>query len=705
MKFRILILLTLVSLNISCANDPPLNVLLFTFDTTRADALGCYGNSKSHTPNLDRLAAEGVLFENCLSSAPLTMPAHSTILTGTNPNVHGVRDNGAFILAENQTTLAEILGGSGYATGAAIGAFVLDKRFGIAQGFDHFDCDLSQGYENFWGDRLQTKNQLFYNDRPAPQVNDAILPWLRQNKDRPWFAWIHYWDPHHPRTPPAPYNELFPTDPYQAEIAYADEALGMVIDELEKMGVKDRTIVIMVADHGEGLGEHNEETHSILCYNTTLHVPLMIWTPGCGSGLRVRERVGSVDIVPTVLDLLDLPQPGDVQGRSLVPLLFEDEDPGGAPPPYYAETISPRLSHNWGELRTWTDGPFKLIYGPRPELYNLDDDPHELHDLIEELPEQSQTMTTMLAQYITETSVEPSETSVTETDPEILQRLEALGYITTRDGMAETTRDTLRSDGTPPQDRVGDVNKVSAVKSFLAETQYLAAKEIAGELVGLDPSNPHYHIWLAWAEMGLGQLDVAASNVEMLPKLPSGETALVLEIVRRLAVQGEYERSLNLINRVIEVDRKPYALAMRGFLYKDLGDEVRHLQAFHEALQEDETYVPARLHIAVMLAEQGSFTEAAEQYEIAIRYDPLNPHSHFDYGKVLVELESADRAAPHFKRAIELSPEYWKAHIALIAVLHQLGQIDEADAAYNNLVEICSDDTVLEEAEKILMGF
>ena len=282
---------------------PPRNVLLVTFDTTRADYLGCYGRRTARTPTLDGLAARGVLFEQCRTAAPITMPSHSTMMTGLYPLAHGVRDNGLFRLPESRTTLAEILKARGYATAAATGSFVLDRRFGLSQGFDLYEDRIRRAYENFWGERASPKNTLFFDERPAEQVNAAILPWLRQNRDKPFFVWLHYWDPHQPHIPPAPYSEVFATDLYQGEISYADAALGQVLGELKAGGVADRTVVVMTADHGEGLDEHNENTHSLLCYDTTLHVPLIVAGPGVAAGKRVRERVGTVDILPTVLEL------------------------------------------------------------------------------------------------------------------------------------------------------------------------------------------------------------------------------------------------------------------------------------------------------------------------------------------------------------------------------------------------------------------
>ncbi|MCG8457316.1 MAG: sulfatase, partial [Holophagales bacterium] len=302
-----------------CDGPPPMNVLLVTLDTTRADRLGCYGRENAGTPNLDRLAAEGFLFENAFSTVPITLPSHATMFTGRYPLAHGVRDNGLFSLPESETTLAERLRERGYAAGAAVGCFPLARGFGIEQGFDFFDDHITLNVEDLRGRRVEAKRGVYFDERPSAQVNDALLPWLREHSDRPFFAWLHYWDPHQPHIPPPPFDQVYLHDLYQGEIAFADQSLGTVLRTLEELGVADRTLVVVVADHGEGLGDHREESHSMLAYNSTLRVPMIMRVPGLEGGHRLTRRVGTVDLLPTLLDLLGLEADDSVQGRSLAP--------------------------------------------------------------------------------------------------------------------------------------------------------------------------------------------------------------------------------------------------------------------------------------------------------------------------------------------------------------------------------------------------
>jgi len=252
-----------MSLFMAACKQQPMNIVVITFDTTRADHLGVYDDALSNTPNLVELASQSAVFEHAVSPVPITLPSHTTIFTGLNPTSHGVRDNGLFTASPSLTTLAETLGDSGYATGAAIGSFPLAGHSGIQQGFDFFDDNITQAYEDTFGNRVIEKDGIYFDERPAEAVNEAAFDWLESHAAKPFFLWLHYFDAHQPLNPPFPFNELFVHDQYLGELAYADYALGQVIERLRDLGVYDNTIIVMTSDHGEGRGEHRELTHSI----------------------------------------------------------------------------------------------------------------------------------------------------------------------------------------------------------------------------------------------------------------------------------------------------------------------------------------------------------------------------------------------------------------------------------------------------------
>src|SRR5437867_1078941 len=275
-----------------------LNLVVVTLDTTRADRLGCYGFRGIETPNIDGLARDGVLFEHATATVPLTFPSHSSIFTGLIPPHHGVRDNGGYFLDDAKVTLAERLHDAGYATGAFIGAWVLESKWGLAQGFDEYSdrFDLSK-YKVVSLGTVQ---------KPGDEVMDSALAWLEKTKAKKFFAWVHLYDPHTPYEPPEPFASRYRGQPYLGEIAYTDKVVGRLLDWLGGSGLLGRTLLVVTGDHGESIGDHGESTHAYFIYDSTTHVPLIVRTPW---GLRGRRalQASSVDIVPTVLDLLGLP--------------------------------------------------------------------------------------------------------------------------------------------------------------------------------------------------------------------------------------------------------------------------------------------------------------------------------------------------------------------------------------------------------------
>src|SRR5262249_43661304 len=285
-----------------------LNVLLITLDTTRADRIGAYGFSEIQTPSLDRLSREGVLFEQATSAAPLTLPAHSSLFTGKFPPEHGVRDNGGFFLDPRETTLARVLKGKGFRTGAFVGAYVLDSRWGLDQGFDTYfdDFDLTQ-YKAISLGAIQ---------RPGNEVVDHGLQWLASVGSSRFFCWLHLYDPHTPYDPPEPYKSIYRGRPYLGEIAFVDAQVGRALTYLESHRLLDRTIVVVMGDHGESLGDHGEATHGFFVYESVLRVPLIVRAPFSQTlgGRRVADVVRSVDVMPTVLELLDLGAPSGIEG-------------------------------------------------------------------------------------------------------------------------------------------------------------------------------------------------------------------------------------------------------------------------------------------------------------------------------------------------------------------------------------------------------
>ena len=664
------------------------NVLIVTFDTTRADHIGAYGFADARTPVVDGLAAGGVLFENAYSSVPLTAPSHSTILTGKFPMANGVRDNGLFVLGPEQHTLAEILKERGYRTGAAIGGFPLLAKYGLGQGFEFYDDRLTPTFESALTSPRK-RDPFAFEERRAARVNEAVFEWLsRLKKDEPFFLWVHYYDPHRPNDPPVPYDQLFADKTYDGEIAYTDESLGTLLGRLKRDGRFDDTLVVMTADHGEGLGEHQELTHSYLLYESTLHVPLVMRGPGVAAGRRVAGRVRLVDVAPTVLDALDIPIPADMQGRSLEPML------SGAPPPavartHYAETLSPRLSQNWGELRALFDGPWKYVHGPKPELFDLSSDPRELRNLVAARPEQAAAMREALVAFLKANSP-PGGSRMSPVDEETRVRLQALGYLAAGAGHDQEIREELREDGIAPQDRAEDVSMIGLARSMAVQGDHWGAREVIKRLLAAVPDDPFYLEMLATTDLSLQQPDEALKAIEKLLALgpASNRSAenLLLQVGLQKHARGDHAAGLKLVRRSLELEPAAESYYLAASLEASEGRAGEERALLEKALELDPKYAPARLDLAVRLLQEGRRDDGRREMERVLAEQPYFAKAHFNYGAFLFEQGDATGALARFDRAVALEPAYAKARLAAITVRVKLGRRAEAEKELAELV-------------------
>lgn len=424
--------LTGPALTITRAADP-VSVVVITLDTTRTDRLSPYGFTNVSLPHLERLAREGIVFDRATSVAPLTLPAHTSLFTGLLPPNHGVRDNADPPLAEAHTTLAETLRARGFRTGAFVGSVVLDPDRGLRQGFEEYrGVEAGPGRTS---ERLQRRG-----DRA---VSDAIQ-WLDAIAGSPFLLWVHLYDPHRPYDPPEPFASIYAHNPYVGEIAFADAQIGRLLEVLERRALLDRTIVVVAGDHGESLGERGERDHGVFIYENVLRVPLMIRAPSLAP-FRVGEVVRLTDVMPTVLNLADVPVP-QVDGLSLVDLMRGRRHGLGLEA--YSESLYPERI-GWSPLRALRDGRFKVIDAPRPELYDLDHDPFEQENIYDEHRALAEAMAGRAA--ATGRGPRPRQDEQSRVTPDLRARLAALGYVSSM-----ATRESARHAGLPdPKDCIG----------------------------------------------------------------------------------------------------------------------------------------------------------------------------------------------------------------------------------------------------------
>ncbi len=391
-------------------------VVLISIDTCRADHLSCYGYPRKTTPSIDAIAEEGVLFENVVSPVPLTLPAHSSMLTGTIPSYHGVHDNEGYKLGQSHITLAEVLAREGFSTGAIISAFVMDSQFGLDQGFESYNDEFEEEMEN-----------SVIGQRRGGEVSRFAMDWLSEHKDERFFLFLHYYDPHSRYEPPEPFFSSYRGNLYAGEIAYADYCVGQVVEKLKELGLYDSSLIIITSDHGEMLGEHKELTHGYFIYQSAIKVPLVIRLPGRKEPQRIKDLVGLVDIVPTICGLLGLEVPPDIQGRDISGLL-RGKEPSEQDRYIYCESMYPTRYRGNSLLGVITER-WKYIQTTRPELYDLRSDPGETNNLIKRQPQQAYVLQRRLKKMLEQTLGKSEDDSRIVLDEQGRRRLESLGYI------------------------------------------------------------------------------------------------------------------------------------------------------------------------------------------------------------------------------------------------------------------------------------
>jgi choline-sulfatase len=620
-----------------------LNLLVVTLDTTRADRIGAYGLADAGTPVLDRLAREGALFTHATSSAPLTLPSHASLFTGRFPPRHGVRDNGGFFLDEKEETLAESVSASGFKTGAFVAAYVLDSKWGVNQGFSHYfdDFDLSK-YRAISLGAIQ---------RPGNEVVDRALEWLQgfgDNRSR-FFAWVHLYDPHTPYEAPEPYKSSFASRPYQAEIAFADSQVGRLMAYLEERQLLDRTVVVVAGDHGESLGDHGEQAHGFFVYESVTRVPLIVRAPfDSMKGRRIEDPVRLVDVLPTVLALVGVTAPANdtIDGRSLVPLLTGATREMGLEA--YAEALYPLHHFGWSDLRALREGRFKLIAAPRPELYDLADDPQESTNLFESRRALGERMLGRLNEMESEwarTGSRPKE--AVEVDPEAKARLAALGYVGSFVMSADSAR---RGELADPKDKVHLFNMISHARDLTKQEN--AFDEIVGTLRKVLQEDAK--VIDAWFMLG---------NVH--------------------AARGKHADAIGFFKRALEL--KPddeMAVINMANAYRNLGRDEEALVGYQRFLQLDPRNAQVRYEAAQILIDRAKYDEAAAQLRQTLDLEPKLAAARNALGVIAIRRGDLAGAEREIRAAIEQKPDVRLAHFNLALIAEQRGQAQLAITEY-----------------------
>lgn len=660
-------------------NTSSYNVLLVTMDTTRADRIGCYGYQGVRTPILDGLADEGVLFENAYSPAVMTLPSHTTIMSGLLPPAHGVRINGGSMVRPEVETLAEILRAAGYKTGAAVSAVVLDSMFGLDQGFEHYDDNLPES----------GPHDIFFAQRPAGAVTDAALAWLAGARASRWFLWAHYFDPHTPFQPPSPFREQYGPGSYEGEIAYMDSEIGRLLAGVDELGARDRTIVIVVGDHGEGLRDHGEMSHGVFVYDETARVPMLMTVPGFVEGpRRVPGVVRTTDILPTVLDVLRLPSRPALEGVSLWPLLSGAEE--DLQLPAYLESAASALMYGWSPLAALRSGPWKYIHGPRPELYNLEADPGERTNLIATEREVADSLREELRTVLNNVKKVEGEGEVS-LSPEDEARLRSLGYT---GGAGGEFRESLESDPAAimaggsfgladPKDRVSSLQKINRISMAYGTGRFREAAGLAREFLAEEPDNASVRQYLADSYRGMGMYDEALSEYRTVMAENPGNVDALLNIGWVLSKMGNLEQAKATYQRALAIHPgHVFALSSLGNLHYAEGDYAQAVKYYRQLLMDRPTHWKSIVAMARIFQERGMNREAKVFFQRAVEVNPRDLDSYLALGWLQFVDEELEQALDTLSAAGEVFPGAPEIHLSRGDVLFSLGRLDEAERSY-----------------------
>jgi tetratricopeptide (TPR) repeat protein len=648
------------------------NCLFISIDTLRADHLGCYGYNAIETPNIDALASEGILFSKAYTPVPVTLPAHSTMLTGLFPIGHGVRNNGTFRLEDENLSLAEIFRKAGYRTGAFIGSFVLDSRFGLDQGFEVYDDQMDSGGK---------QKVLFYNERPAEKVIDSAIQWIKEEDNRPFFAFIHCFDPHAPYDPPSPYKERYSKNLYDGEIKYVDEVLGRLFMTLKELNLYDNTLICFTSDHGEGLGEHNEKTHAIFIYDATLHVPLIFRYPvKISPGQVAEQEVSLTDIFPTILDLLGFQYNGSVQG---IPIL-NTEMLAQRKFEMYCETFYPLYNHKWSPLEGIRTAEWKYIRAPRSELYHLTEDPNELIDLYEKRPDLVKEWDKRLDGMIQKFSIkDASQRAKRSLDKDTKEKLESLGYIWTT-SIGDEDANTSYPD---PKDMIGLLEFLNRGTYFYMTGDYDKAIEEFKSLLKVNPNDVFTHFVLGYVYDKKGWSNMAIEELEEAIRLDPGYINAYNNLGTIYNRLGKREEATEMFNMAIELNPTYIeAYDNLGVVYYMKKDYDQAMGYFRKAIELEPTYSQAYNNIGSIFVAKGRFADAIEPIQKALEHDPNLTDAYNNLGSAYLGLGSLQEAENLFKKALERDPNHDEARVNLATVYISMNQYDLAHQAIDKII-------------------
>lgn len=656
------------------------SVLLITVDTLRADRLGCYGAKRVRTPAMDSLAADGVRFENALAQVPITLPSHAVILSGTYPMFNSVRDFTSPGVPSNVGLLAEAFARQGYSTAAFVSAFVLDSTWGFGRGFQTYD-------DHFDPRQFETQNPGNIQRR-ADQTVDRLLTWLRSNASgpaaKPSFVWLHLYDPHSDYNPPEPFRTQYAGRLYDGEVAYVDSQLARLFAYLKRSAIYERTLIVLLSDHGESLGEHGEDEHGFFVYNSTLRVPMIFKLPARSPSLRVvPSPVGTVDVAPTILELVQIRDPlsRQFQGSSLVSMI---RGKGAGARPVYSETYYPRDSFGWSPLRSLTTRRHHFIEAPRPEIYDATSDPAETLNLIEQQRTVADALRNQLLDFERRYTAKSTPDKGPPLAPETLEKLKSLGYVAYSAPLAPSAVGGLAD----PKDRL------KVFKSILRATDLASLGRVEESnvlLKSLASEEPNlYLIPFMLAENAAREhhwLEAEKEFTACLKLNPSFQQA-IMGLARTFLAQGKAEQARPWLELAVHENPHNF-LAYHGLglvarAQRQSEDARRY---FEKAVREKQNYAPSQQELGVALVELQRYSEALGPLTRAAELGSENAVLANHLGIAYANTGRLKDAIEAYQRALKMKSDLAPARLNLAFAYLKMGDRASATREFRTLCQ------------------
>jgi arylsulfatase A-like enzyme/tetratricopeptide (TPR) repeat protein len=644
-------------------------VILISIDTLRSDHLPAYGYTGVSTPNLDAFRADSILYERAYSHCPLTLPSHTSMLTGLLPADHGIRDNIGFTLAESVPSLPALLKANGYATGAAVSAFVLRKGTGIARGFDAYDDEVEP---------IDTWQVIARVQRTGGETAAVARKWLDQHGDGPFFYFLHLYDPHTPYEPPEPFRSRYRNNPYDGEIAYADHVVGEFLDYLKEKGIYDKAMIVILADHGEGLNDHREEEHGIFLYREAIQVPLFLKLPGSRrAGTSVSAPAGLIDVFPTILQqtATAIPKRANDHAVSLLSLA------GSGTPKrnIYSETFYPRLHFGWSDLHSLTDGDHHLIRAPIPELYDLRADPRETKNVMNEERRTYTAMRNAIEPFVREAA------APAPIDPDEAAKLAALGYI---GSTVATADDDHLAD---PKTTIDVFHQIRVAFTYFKDQRLAECLALTTKL--LEDNHRILDLWDLKSKTlaKLGRIDEAIDAAKEGLRQQSSAVSLVAAVANLSIIKGDLEQATQHAELLMKTE-PGQAHELLARIHAERKDYAAAEKEARLAMSTGREPTSALMTLALIAKQRGDLRTALQHIDAAVesmarKENKRVPNLHFYRGDILARLGRNAEAEREFRQEITTYPTEPDAYASLMLLLASSGRIEEATRVVFDLIQ------------------